>query len=137
MRICIILYLITCCAILAQFPEDWIPSEISKAEADSIIDPMETIRQNRMDAALDSPWINPDYLPDELYNDRSINLILPDFLPAESRQESGEDSLGRPEYRVYRRDGKAVLVERIGYSENPRAFMAYRPEKSRWWKCAE
>ncbi|MGC9315450.1 MAG: hypothetical protein ACP5G4_07455 [bacterium] len=137
MRIYIILYLITSCVMLAQFPMDCVPSEISKAEADSIIDPMEIIRQNRMDTALDSPWINPDYLPDELYVDRKIDLYNPNFLPAESRQETGEDSLGRPEYRIYRRNGEAVLVEKIGFSDNSRAFMAYRPEKSRWWKCAE
>lgn len=137
MRICIILYLITSCAMFAQFPTDCVPSEISKTEADSIIDPIEYIRQTRITAALESLWINPDYLPDELYIDRENNLINPKFLPSESRQETGEDSLGRPEYRVYRRNGEAVLVEKIGFSDNSRAFMAYRPEKSRWWKCAE
>jgi hypothetical protein len=121
----------------AQFPSECDPLEISKTQADSIINPIEYIRQTRITAALDSPWINPEYLPDELYHDRDNDLIETIYLPAENREESGLDSLGRAEYRTYYRVGEPVLVEKIGYGENPRAFMAYRPEKSRWWKCAE
>jgi len=137
MRNCIMLYMITICAIFAQFPPEWNPLEISKPQADSIIDPVDYIRQTRITTALDSPWINSEYLPDEIYLDRDNDLIDAKFLQCETREERGFDSLGRAEFRTYLRNGEPVLIEMIGYSENPRAFMAYRPEKSRWWKCAE
>lgn len=138
MRKYIILFAIITYALPAQFvslDRNWI--EIDHAEADSILDPIESIITARNIAAIDSPWINPDYMPDEIFENRETNVLKPEFEPVEKREYEGVDSLGRPIYRVYYQNEKPVLLEKIGYRDSKRAFMAYHPRKSRWWKCAK
>ncbi len=138
MRKHIILFAIMTHALIAQLvflDQTWF--EIDRAGADSIRDPVEAIITARNVAAIDSPWINPGYLPDEIFENRETNVLKPEFQLVEKRGYEGADSLGRPIYRVYYRNKKPALLEKIGYRDSKRAFMAYHPKKSRWWKCAK
>lgn len=136
MRKLIMLIIIMTYALFAQpglLDQTWI--EIDRAQADSIRDPVATIFMARQEAAVDSPWINTSYLPREFYENRDGGLKS-EFRPLKRRETTGIDSLGRPTYRVFYRNKKPILLEKIGYSDSKRSFMAYQPEKSRWWKCA-